>query len=526
VTKQSLSGFYQELKRRKVIRVGVVYAVVAWVLVEVSSVLFPALLLPDWSVRLLIAFVIVGFPVAVVLAWAVELTPEGPKPDKGSQREAQGTDVARGKTGSDRSFRSIAVLPLVNMSNDPENEYFSDGMAEEVLNRLCKLPQLTVASRTSSFSFKGKDLDLRTVAERLGVDVILEGSVRRSGDRVRITAQLIDGHSDRHLWSETYERDFKDVFSVQDEIAQNIVQTLQLSLTPGQQRAIRTRYATEDMEAYDFYLRGRDYFYKGDLEYGLRMFEQAIHRDPGYAQAWSGAADGHSWICQWGVRTPEHLAKADERSRHALSLAPDLAEAHASRGFALVVNSRHDEAEAEFKKAIELDPQLFEGYYYAGRALFAQGKHRQAADMFKKASAIRPDDVAAATLYQTAIEAYGTPEEIREATAHCIRVTERHMALHPDDALALSRGACALVAGGQVDRGLEWAEKAYAINHKICAYNVACAFVRAGKTDRALDVLAEHASRSNMDRSWIEKDVDWQAVRDHPRFRAILDSLD
>lgn len=523
--KQSPSSFYQELKRRHVIRVAVTYAAVAWILVEVASVFFPTLLLPEWSVRLLIAFVIVGFPFAVLLAWAVELTPEGPKADKGAQREKQDTQTVPAKAGSDHEFRSIAVLPLVNISNDPENEYFSDGMAEEVLNRLCKLPQLTVASRTSSFSFKGKDLDLRTVAQRLGVDVILEGSVRRSGNRVRITAQLIDGHSDRHLWSETYERDLKDVFSVQDEIAQNIVQTLQLSLTPRQQRAIRTRYATEDMEAYDFYLRGRDYCYAFDIEYGLQMFEKAISRDPGYAQAWSGMADGHSWICQWGVRTAEHLAKADECSRHALRLAPDLAEAHASRGFALVVNSKHEEAEAEFKKAIELDPQLFEGYYYAGRAYFALGKHRQAADMFKRASAVRPDDVAAATLYQTAIEAFGTAQERREAAEHCVRIIERHMDLHPDDAVALSRGACALVASGQIDRGLEWAEKAYAMNPSP-AYNVACAFMRAGKTEHALNILAEHASRSNMDRSWVEHDVDWQAVRDHPRFRAILDSLD
>lgn len=525
VAKQSLSGFYQELKRRKVVRVGVAYAVVAWVLVEVGSVLFPALLLPDWSVRLLIAFVIAGFPVAILLAWAVELTPEGPRADKGAQRETKDTGRLAANTDSDNGFRSIAVLPLLNMSNDPEDEYFSDGMAEEVLNRLCKLPQLTVASRTSSFSFKGKGLDLRTVAERLGVDVILEGSVRRSGDRVRITAQLINGHSDRHLWSETYERDLKDIFSVQDEIAQNIVQTLQLSLTPTQQQAIRTRYATENMAAYDFYLRGRDYFYRGDTEYGLQMFEKAISQDPGYAQAWSGLADGHSWICQWGVRTAEHLAKADECSRHALQLAPDLAEAHASRGFALIVNSKHEEAEAEFKKAIELDPQLFEGYYYAGRAYFSQGKFRQAADMFKRAGAVRPDDVAAASLYHSAVEAFGTPEENREAGEHCIRIIEKHMDLHPDDALALSRGACARVSCGQIDRGLEWAEKAYAMN-KICSYNVACAFVRAGRIDRALDVLAEHASRSNMDRSWVEEDTDWQAVRDHPRFRAILDSLD
>ena len=525
MARQSLAGFYQELKRRKVIRVAVAYAVVAWVLVEVASVLFPALLLPDWSVRLLIAFALVGFPVAVVLAWAVELTPEGPRPEKDARPETPAAPDLPATTGGDYAFRSIAVLPLLNMSNDPENEYFSDGMAEEVLNRLCKLPQLTVASRTSSFSFKGKDLDLRTVAERLGVDVILEGSVRRYGDRVRITAQLIDGHSDRHLWSETYERDLKDVFSVQDEIAQQIVETLQLSLTPRQQRAIRTRYATQDMEAYDFYLRGRDYFYRGDIPYSLKMFGEALRRDPDYAQAWSGAADGHSWTCLWGVRTDEHLAKADECSRHALRIAPDLAEAHASRGFALVVNQKYDEAEAEFRAALELDPQLFEGYYYAGRAFFVQGKHRQAADMFVRASAIRPDDVAAATLYQTAVDAFGTPAEKKAAAEHCIRVTERHMDLHPDDALALSRGACALVAAGQIERGLEWADKAYAINRKLCAYNVACAFARAGKADRALDILAEHAARSNMDRSWLEHDVDWLDLRDHPRFRAILDSL-
>src|SRR5690606_26494772 len=151
------------------------------------------------------------------------------------------------------ALRSIAVLPLLNLSSDPDNEYFSDGMADELINRLCKLPQLTVASRTSSFSFKGRNADLRTVATSLGVDTVLEGSVRRSGERVRITAQLVDGRSDRHLWSETYDRELKEVFAVQDEIARSIVRALEINLTPRQQRSLSHKPATEDMGAYDFY---------------------------------------------------------------------------------------------------------------------------------------------------------------------------------------------------------------------------------------------------------------------------------
>ena len=183
-------SFFTELKRRKVIRVAIVYAVVAWVIVEVSSVLFPGLMLPEWTVRLVIGLAIIGFPIALVLAWAIELTPDGLKIDSSDGSE---DDKAVAATDDDDlCIDSIAVLPFLNLSNDPDNEYFSDGMSEELLNLLCKLPQLTVASRTSSFSFKGKDVDMGTVAKQLGVDAILEGSVRRSQDRVRITAQLID----------------------------------------------------------------------------------------------------------------------------------------------------------------------------------------------------------------------------------------------------------------------------------------------------------------------------------------------
>ena len=524
MTQSPLTRFYQELKRRKVIRVAVVYGVVAWLIVEITSVMFPGLLLPEWSVRLVIALAIVGFPIALVLAWALELTPEGIRIETAAAVTPDGKPATEADQGTEKEgFKSVAVLPFLNLSKDPDNEYFSDGMSEELLNLLCKLPQLTVASRTSSFSFKGKDVDLGTVAKQLGVDVILEGSVRRSDDRVRITAQLIDGRSDRNLWSETYDRELKDVFAVQDEIAQNIVNALELSLSPAQQLSIQKQVVTDIMDAYDFYLRGRYFIERGDIDSGQQMFEKAIELDGDYVLAWAGAADCHSWRCMWYEKSPESMQKADEFSLKALQLGPNQAEAHASRSYALAMNGKYDEAEAEFKSAIKLDPQLYEAYYFAGRAYFANGKFRQAADTFAQACMIRPDDVTAAALRTTSLRALGAEEEATAACEHSIKVAERYLLLNPDDALALSRVANDLVYVGDIEKGLRWAERAYSISPNVCRYNVACAFMVSGNTERALDLLEEHAKNGGVHVDWLEADSDWSTVRDHPRYKAIVE---
>jgi len=523
MTQSPISRFYQELKRRKVIRVAIVYAVVAWLIVEIASVMFPGLLLPDWSVRLVIALALIGFPVALVLAWAVELTPEGPVRDKGVEPKPAELPAAVEPPQKKESFDSIAVLPFLNLSNDPENEYFSDGMSDELLNLLCKLPQLTVASRTSSFSFKGKNVSMGEVAKQLGVDAILEGSVRRSGDRVRITAQLIDAHSDRHLWSENYDRELKDVFAVQDEIAKSIVDALQLSLSPAQKRSIRKLASTQDMDAYDFYLRGRYFVERGDIESGQAMFEKAIELDEGFALAWAGAADCHSWRCQWYESKPESLQQADQCSLKALQLAPELAEAHASRSYALSANGNYEEAEAEYKEAIALDPQLYEAHYYGGRAYFAQGKFQQAADAFRQAMVIRPDDVTAAALASTSLKSLGNKAEYEKAYRHSVEVARRYLALNPDDALARSRMANDLIGLGEIEKGLEEAERAYAIAPNFCRYNVACAHVVAGNIPRALDLLELHARAGAVHADWLAQDSDWEPVRDDPRFQTILE---
>ncbi|MDN5782246.1 MAG: hypothetical protein L0H23_09560, partial [Luteimonas sp.] len=269
-------GFFAELKRRRAIRVAIVYAVVGWVVVEVASTVLPPMDLPAWSVKLVIVLVALGFPIAVIMGWMFDRGPSDSdatraapsptaqataapdtRPDPGATAVATAPLApAEPFVATEANRHTIAVLPFVNMSGDAENEYFSDGISEEILNLLSKLPQLKVASRTSAFNFKGKEASIPAVARELGVGTVLEGSVRRAGDHVRITAQLIDAESDSHLWSETYDREMKDVFAIQDDIAHSIVKALQVTLTPQERRAMQF-VATSDPEAYDYYLRGR-----------------------------------------------------------------------------------------------------------------------------------------------------------------------------------------------------------------------------------------------------------------------------
>ena len=517
------TNFYRELKRRKVIRAAIAYLVVAWLLIEIASVLFPELLLPEWSVRLVIALLVIGFPVVLILAWAFDLKPDNQAaPDQKSASPTTTTETTSASPDTTRGVSSVAVLPFANLSNDPENEYFSEGISDELLNMLCKLPQITVASRTSSYSFKEKNLDIPTIASSLRVDAILEGSVRRSGGRVRITAQLVDGHTDRHLWSENFDRELTDVFAVQDEIAQKLVGALELSLTPDQEQLIRKRATTDNVDAYDFYLRGRYYAERGEVDPGQRMFENAIELDRDYALAWAGLADCHSWRCMWFESTPLDLRKADECSLRALELAPDLAEAHASRCFAMITTGNYGEAEKAFKAAVERDPQLYEAYYYVGRAFFAQGRHREAADAFAKAGEIRPDDPTAASLCSIALKNLGEGRELDEAQQRAIDVGERHLSLNPDDAVTWSRVASDLILSGQYEKGVQYAERAYSIGPEICRYNVACALAQAGKTDRALDLLEIHARKGAVQPDWLEHDSDWDELRELPRFEEIM----
>ena len=532
VAKSRLTEFWSELRRRKVVRAVVVYIVVAWIVVEAASVIFPTLLLPDWSERLVLALAIIGFPLAVVLAWALELSPEGlqrEKPQPSEQAAAAGLTPATPAAPAARadSRRAIAVLPLANMSGDPDNEFFSDGITEEILNLLARQPELRVVSRTSSFSFKNTHLDVPTIAAKLGVDIVVEGSVRRSGNRVRIVAQLIDAANDAHLWSDSYDREIEDIFAVQADIARCIVDAMQL--TPDE--CLECAGVTRNIDAYEHYLRGRHYFHQithTGLDFARQMFSRAIAIDPTFARAYAGLADTESVIAQWIDRSAERLAAADHASTKALELAPNLAEAYSSRGFALSVNGDYAGAAEHFERAVELDPQHYEALYLYGRSRFAEGKLECAADLWARAHDAQPDEFQSVALRAMALKAMGSEDEARAANRQAVDLIERRLELNPDDLRALGLGPGMMIDAGRREEGLAMAARAVKLapTDSGVMQNAAAAYAHAGEGDRALDLLERRMQQTGtIYRDWVENDPDYESLRDDPRFIALLESM-
>ncbi len=425
--------------------------------------------------------------------------------------------------------KSIAVLPFVNMSADPENEYFTDGIAEEIINALTKVQALRVASRTSSFAFKGKNQDIRKVGEQLNVGTVLEGSVRKAGTKLRVTAQLVSVTDGYHLWSERYDRELQDVFAIQDEIAENIVRALRVVLSDAEKRAIE-KAPTDNVQAYEYYLRGRQFFHqfrRTGIQFSRRMFERAIEIDSGYALAYAGIADSCSFLYMYWDGSKANLEGAHSASRKALALDPELAEAHASRGFALSLSKQYDEARREFETAIRLDPRLYEAHYLYARACVQEGSFAEAVQHYEEASRVRPEDYQALLLVQTPLTRLGRTDDALVSLRQGLQVAEKHLELNPDDARALVLGAAALVQLGEVERGLEWTRRAHAIDSEDSGilYNAACVYSLVGQPEDAFACLEKAIQNGFGHREWLETDSDFDAMRGDPRFQAYLNRL-
>lgn len=463
-----LMASFAELRRRKVFRAGVGYAIAAFAVLQALSSVADAIDLTPGSFRLIIIGILAGFPLTLFLAWAYDLGPgglsrTGESIERGSPRwleltiigvltvvvggigyaiyrpDAPGAGVARPAV----SDKSIAVLPFVNLSGDASNEYFGDGLAEELLNVLAKLPELRVAARTSSFAYKGRNEDVRRIGNELNVATVLEGSVRKSGDKVRVTVQLINVADGYHLWSQNYDRTLSDIFTIQDEIAAAIADALKVTLL-GQTASAATA-GTGDVNAYDLYLLGRHNM-QSRTEQGLLdaigFFEKALAGDPNYARAWSGLADAYNLLIGYGNLTPgKALPRADAAAIKALELDPDLAEAHASLGLIRSNQNRFADAEAEFKRALELNPDYAPAHVWYGTLLGTleqqadrQGKAEDAAKLrarklaeYERALALDPSLPPAVSNLAGTYEHWGRRRE-------AIALAERLIRLQPDDA--------------------------------------------------------------------------------------------
>jgi adenylate cyclase len=421
---------------------------------------------------------------------------------------------------------SIAVLPFLNMSGDPEQEYFSDGITEDIITDLSKVSGLFVVARNSVFTFKGKPVKVQQVSQELGVKFVLEGSVRKAGSRVRITAQLIDGKDGGHVWADRYDRDLTDIFAIQDEITRTIVDQLKVKLLPEEKKVVG-QAPTENVEAYTYYLRGRQFLHrhsKSHYQLAKRMFTKAIELDPLFARAYAGTADCDSFLAlHYNMEIPVERILAT--SAKALDLDSSLAEAHASRGLALSLGKNYAEAVAEYERAIAIDPTLFEGAYFYARTCFAMGKLEQAATLVERAADLKPDDYQSKLLLTMVYRTLGRIEDMMRAAREGVERATQELARHPEDPRPAYLGAIGLATMGEVDRAHEWANRALAIDPDdiLTQYNVACLYALTGELERACDLLERLLPQANHETlEWVKHDSDLDAIRSHPRYQNVL----
>jgi adenylate cyclase len=510
------SGLSAELQRRRVFPTVAAYAVASWLVLQVGEVTFEPLRLPAATMVILIALIAAGFPVVALLAWHFDVSLSGIRRDT----RPFPAPALRG-TGA-----SIAVLPFVDMSPEGDQGYFCEGIAEEILNALTRIDDLRVAARSSSFRFRESGLDVHDVGRALEVDAVLEGSVRKSANRLRITAQLVDVEGGYDLWSRSFDNELEDVFEIQDVIASSIADALLETMTPGQQKSIRTT-SSADIDAYDYYLRGRHFFRrfrKTAIQHARSMFRHAIDIDPRFALAWAGYADCNSLLAMYADPNPDHALKAKEASERALDIDPNLAEAHASRGLACLVSRDFSTAEKEFRKALAINPRLYEAYYYFGRTRFHQGDIDAAAELFAKAADADPTDYQSRCLRAQILRGTGRLDEARAQAREAVDIVEKNLEWNPDDARSFHLGAGSLIILGEVDRARRWLRRALELDpdDPILLYNVACNFATLGDLDESLNYLERAARHGTVSADWMRNDEDLAALRGNPRYRALL----
>jgi adenylate cyclase len=465
---------------------------------------------------------------ADLVGWAGDLNAHGWKKVAASVAELIGGIVPSPLSGPAVRKLSVCVLPFANMSGDPEQEYFSDGISEDIITDLSKVSALSVVARNTAFTFKGKSVKVPEVARELGVSHVLEGSVRKAGARVRITAQLIDGAAGDHLWAERYDRDLTDIFALQDEISEAIVKALKLKLLPEEKKAIEQR-GTDNAEAYNLYLMARSYSLTGNQgdprkdEAIERLTRRAVDLDPGYAQAWALLAVGQYTLHRMHGRAGDGGQAALDR---ALALNPDLAEARALKARILSEAGRHEEAAAEIAIALRLDPESYEVNLHAGYISYNQGRLEDAARHFEKAAALIETDFKALQMLVSCYTALGDDENCERTARIALERAEKAVAQDRGNGFAMGVGVTALAALGETERAKDWMDRALLIDpdNLLMRYNFACTLATAlGDAEAALEMLGpvlERDAGNNVDAA--KTDPDLAGLRDDPRFLAII----
>jgi TolB-like protein/cytochrome c-type biogenesis protein CcmH/NrfG len=575
-------NFFGELKRRNVYRVAIAYAVVAWLLIQIATQVFPFFEIPNWAVRLVVLVIILGFPIALIIAWAFEMTPQGIKrtediapgedipqwsarkfaaliitiallatsllvfPRVGSKSTSPAEVTARPSTPSQKS---IAVLPLLNESGNPGDEYFSDGLSEELISALAQIKELKVIGRSSSFRFKDKKEDSKTIGEKLGVSTLLEGTVRKQGNAVRIVAELVNAADGIELWSRTFDRELKDIFAVQAEIARAVAASLELTLLGTDDRSAKNA-ATKSVEAHNAYLQGHFYFQRRNLDdyrTAVGYFDQATRLDPDYALAYAERAEAWTWIADQSTeKQKDALATATKDAEKAVAVDPHLAEAHAALGWVrffaewkfaeglaelkranqlspgnptandllarvVVYLGQVQEAEKLARQTVELDPLTYQARNNLARILLVEGKFDEAEASARKAAELQPT-AAGSHRWQVfaAIQRGNGEAALREAQ------------LEPNEGYRHFELALAHYARGDHPAADAALAELIAKDRNIEAYQIAEVYALRGETDKAFEWLQVAFNQHDTGLLFLSIDPLMRGLQHDARYKALL----
>jgi len=577
-------SFFGELKRRNVYKVAIAYAVVGWLLTQVATQVFPFFEIPNWGIRLVVLIIVIGFPIAIIIAWAFELTPEGLKrtevadelPKKSVRSRtwvfviiiaaalSVGLFFVGRYTAPNRSVtsslpeKSLAVLPFANLSGNPENAYFAAGIQDEIITRLAKIGQLKVVSCLSTQRFKSSPDDLPAIAKQLDVANVLQGSVQRSADAVRVNVQLVRADTDTHLWADTFDRKLTDVFQIESDIAKTIAEKLQAKLTGSEERAISAK-PTADLEAHELYLKGRYLWNRRtgeNLKKALTYFQQAAEKDPSYALAYTGIADSCALVPVYGAGAPQdYYPRAKAAAQKALELDDMLGEAHTSLGNVLFRYLELAESAQEFERGIELNPNYPTAHQWYGRLiLLMTGQFDRAIAEVKRAVELDPiSSIIHADLgtvytfarrYDEAIEQFrnileldpqfywarrqlGVALELKGAPSDAIVEYQKALKLSDDPRVLAFIGHAEASNGKQKEARAILAQLTEMVKTRyVSGYGFAVIHLALGEKDQALDWLEKDArERNGFEINFIKVDPYLDPLRGDPRFEALVSKI-
>lgn len=516
-------SFINELKERKVLRVAVAYIIVTWIVIQVGEATFDALQLPDWSHTLLVVLIMFAFPFALLLAWAYELTPDGIVKDPDGQTGRRMARYGGAQEDHDAGPPSIAVLQFEDMSSEQDQAYFCEGIADEILCALDAVDGLKVASRLGSFQFGSKSADVLEIGRKLNVSAVLEGSIRKVGDRVRITIQLINTHDGYQFWAGQYNHDLKDIFEIQEQMAQAVVGAMRLSLGDNK----LTRPKTQNSEAYDLFLKANSYFTRPDRQsilFARQFYQRAVEIDPNFGRAWSKLASTYVFEHLCGDVSGNAKTEARRISNIALSVAPGIADSHIASGITYSIYQDYKQADLEFETAINLRPDSFGAWFTWARSKSYEGDAREAIKLYQKASEIRPQDYHSVLVQVRFLKELGDSEGAKEKAKEGLRRAKAFLELKPDEYRAKNMGAFALHILGEVEEAIIWMEESMQSSprNSVLSYNAASFYAMTGDTDKSLDCLVQAAETGCLNLDWLAQDAGMKILRDEPRFKTLV----